>query len=469
MIEAVMLAALGFLIASFLWLIMLPAISRRAERLARRRAELTFPLSVDEIAAERDHLRAEFAVRQRELERRVEDSQEIKASALKNVGVRDMQISELKTTLGVRDISIVDLSGRLTATEADLAQTRERLALEEAGHASTRSDLAVRGQVLTERDREVSELRIERADLSATLAARVRDLEQATARGENLSGELAMTSARLAELTAQHQALEAEKDRLRIALAESETLSAGRASDITGLEHSLTMIKAALEAETAGHNTTRAAFEQRGVEVAALMAERDSLRQRLKASDDALARSEQIASEQRGAKATADAKFAALRKEADNTAALLRDTSADKARLDVALASARREHEMRIKAMLADLETAQSMLAQTRGERAALARDITDLRRETERLQVRLDAESAQLRTEITKVADQFLQAKPSLLLSLVDKAMAAPDAAAKKADKLAVTPAPAAALRPRRQAATRKPMVSAVPDRAAE
>ncbi len=265
MIEAVMLAALGFLIATFLWLIMLPAISRRAERLARRRAELTFPLSVDEISAERDHLRAEFAVRQRELERRVEDSQSTKTSALKNVGLLDMHISELKTTLGVRDISIADLSGRLSATETDLAQTRERLAQEEAGHASTRSDLAVRGQALIERDREVAGLRIERADLSATLAARVRDLEQATARGAQLSAELATTSENLATLTTLHWALEAEKDRLRIALAESETLSAGRASEISGLQHNLARVDAALDAETAGHTTTRSAFEQRGI------------------------------------------------------------------------------------------------------------------------------------------------------------------------------------------------------------
>ena len=469
MIEAVMLTALGFLIANFLWLIMLPAISRRAERLARRRAELTFPLSVDEIAAERDHLRAEFAVRQRELERRVEESRDIKASALKNVGVLDMHISELKTTLGVRDISIADLGGRLSATETDLAQTRERLALEEAGHASTRSDLAVRGQALTERDREVSELRIERADLSATLAARVRDLEQATARGEHLSGELAVTSANLAELTMQHQALEAEKARLQISLAESETLSTGRAFEIAGLQHNLAATQTALEAETAGHGSTRAAFEQRGVEVAALMAERDSLRQRLKASDDALARSEQIASEQRGAKATADANFAALRKEADKTTSLLRDTSADKARLDVALASARREHDMRAKALLADLETAQSTLSQARGERAILAREISDLRRESERAQIRLEAESAQLRTEIMQVADQFLQAKPKP--SSLQPEQAVPVTRAMSRAVAEPTPAsvPAPARRPKRQAASRKPLAPAVPGRAAE
>ena len=467
MIEAVMLAALGFLIASFLWLIMLPAISRRAERLARRRAELTFPLSVDEIAAERDHLRAEFAVRQRELERRVENSQSTKASALKNAGMLDMHISELKTTLGVREISIADLSGRLNATETELAETRERLSQEEAGHAATRSDLAVRGQALTERDRDVSQLRIERADLSATLAARMRDLEQATSRGDHVSAELAKNIESLTTLTALHQALEAEKDRLQVAFAESETLSAGRASDISALQQSLAKVEAALEAEAAGHSTTRAALEQRGSEVATLVAERDSLRQRLKASDDALALSEQILSEQRGAKATADAKFAALRKETDKTIALLRDTSADKTRLDVALASARREHDMRAKALLADLKSAQAMLAQTRGERATMAREIGDLRRETERTQIRLESESAQLRTEIMKVADQFLRAKPTSSAAQSEQAMPATGASANPANNLANAPKPS--LRPRRQAALRKPLMSSVPDRAAE
>ena len=72
MIETVMIFALGFLSAGLLALIILPAVNRRAERLAKRRYEALFPLSASELAAERDHLRAEFAVSARRLEQKLE-------------------------------------------------------------------------------------------------------------------------------------------------------------------------------------------------------------------------------------------------------------------------------------------------------------------------------------------------------------------------------------------------------------
>ena len=60
-----MLFALGFLCAALLALAAVPALARRADRLARKRAEAAFPLSLAEIAADleardaRDRSRAE--------------------------------------------------------------------------------------------------------------------------------------------------------------------------------------------------------------------------------------------------------------------------------------------------------------------------------------------------------------------------------------------------------------------------
>ena len=69
MVETVMIFALGFLAATLIALLIVPALNARAERLARRRAEAMFPLSISELTAEKDHLRAEFAVLQRRIER----------------------------------------------------------------------------------------------------------------------------------------------------------------------------------------------------------------------------------------------------------------------------------------------------------------------------------------------------------------------------------------------------------------
>ena len=78
-IESLMFAALGFLAASLCALLVLPALNARAERLTRRRLEALYPMSIVELTAEKDHLRAEFAVRERQLERRVEEFGEQRA------------------------------------------------------------------------------------------------------------------------------------------------------------------------------------------------------------------------------------------------------------------------------------------------------------------------------------------------------------------------------------------------------
>ncbi|HEY8578608.1 MAG TPA: hypothetical protein VIL72_01885, partial [Beijerinckiaceae bacterium] len=76
MIEQLMIFALGFLSAGLLSLLFLPAFWRRAMRLSRRRLEMQMPLSMDEIVAERDQLRAEFAAERRRLEQAHEALQE---------------------------------------------------------------------------------------------------------------------------------------------------------------------------------------------------------------------------------------------------------------------------------------------------------------------------------------------------------------------------------------------------------
>jgi hypothetical protein len=459
-----MLAALGFLVATVLWLIMLPAISRRAERLARRRAELTFPLSVDEIAAERDHLRAEFAVREHALERRVAESTTARAQALAATGQRDMQVSELKTVLGVRDGTIVDLDTTLAATRAELAGTRTRLASEQASLAEALNDLSIRGHALADRDKDVAQLRVERADLAAELAQRTRDLDAATQRGNGLSVELAVTSTRLASLEVVHEALEREHDRLRLALAGSETVSETRAAHVADLKDRVAETTAALATEQAAHGTTRSSFEQRGIELAAFLAERDSLRLRLKAADDSVARLEQTLDETQSAKTTIEVKLAAARKEEDKTRVLLRDGSAEKARLEVEFASARRERDARIEALTSDLATARAALTEARASRAALTRELGNLRRDAERVSARLAAESSQLRGEIMKVADQFLAARQKAAALPANEVLPAIAAPASEQD--------AGPARPRRTVRARSARAGSappVPTRAAE
>ncbi len=89
-----MIFGLGFLLASLCALIALPTVNARATRLARRRIEATLPVSTAEVAAERDHLRAEFAVAQRRLERRVEAEARCTGRSSRPERLRDRNRSE---------------------------------------------------------------------------------------------------------------------------------------------------------------------------------------------------------------------------------------------------------------------------------------------------------------------------------------------------------------------------------------
>src|SRR3954471_16823243 len=155
-VETIMIFALGFLAAALLALLIIPAINTRAERLARRRAEALFPMSISELTAEKDHLRAEFAVLQTRIERRAEEALAVKHQSMEELGRRAVRIDSLETEMAGRDETIADLRkdlddarARLAATEADfentqalLAGTRETLTAIEEAHRKTLDELA---------------------------------------------------------------------------------------------------------------------------------------------------------------------------------------------------------------------------------------------------------------------------------------------------------------------------------------
>src|SRR5215208_7114160 len=119
-IEALMFSGLGFLVAALIALLIIPAVNARAERLARRRVEALFPLSITELTAEKDHLRAEFAVLQRRLERKAEEALANKHQDMEELGRRAVRIEAQENELIARDKRIVEL-------ENELAGVRQRL------------------------------------------------------------------------------------------------------------------------------------------------------------------------------------------------------------------------------------------------------------------------------------------------------------------------------------------------------
>ncbi len=211
-----MLVTLGFFCASLLALAALPALARRADRLARKRAEAAFPLSLAEIAADRDHLRAELALRERELEQKAERGFSARAGAMQEVGQRDMRIARLEGDLAARDAAIAGLRADLASTRDDLAATRTTLAGEIAGHAATQALL----------DRRVADIASLEASLAETRASLTGTGADLAARSAELGDErrtVGRIEALLAEREAELSRLRYELDALRVNQVESRT------------------------------------------------------------------------------------------------------------------------------------------------------------------------------------------------------------------------------------------------------
>lgn len=412
MIETVMLAGLGFLVANLIWLFVLPAISRRADRLAARRVELTFPTSMAEVAAERDHLRAEFAVRQRELERKAEAGFAVKARALTEIGERDKAIADLKAVVDDRDLTIAGLRSELASTQAELERTRTRLADEERAHGAAREDLAARTQSLFERDAEVSALRIERVDLTATLNQRVQELAEARAMIEAITQELAHRSGDLAQMRRDHEALGAEKDRLRILLAESETVSLARAAEITESADRLNEAHRGLAVERGAHAETRAGLESKVAAYSALDAERDSLALRLKSAEERIVALQAEARSLRTDKHALETRVIAFAHELEQASQLIRSAYADQARLEAEHGSLKREREEQMRSLKAEIAAAQGQAKQARAERVQLKQELAALRKAADTASTRVEAENKALRAEIVRIGDMFLSTR---------------------------------------------------------
>ncbi|KAA2236629.1 hypothetical protein [Salinarimonas soli] len=223
MVETVMIFGLGFLVAALLALLVIPAVNARAERLARRRVEAMFPLSVAELTAEKDHLRAELAVKERRLEQRMEEVLAGKHADMEELGRRAVRIEAMEGEMRLRD-------ERIKALETDLADTGRRLQATEGELATDRATLAGARETLSALEqahrRTLDELSVTRADLdrtSATLAETRTALEGALER-------LAARESDLADLVARHDEAMQDLDARRIRISDLETRIATQTS-----------------------------------------------------------------------------------------------------------------------------------------------------------------------------------------------------------------------------------------------
>lgn len=142
-IENAMYFALGALLAALVALVVTPAVWRRAVRLTKKRIEAATPMSMAEFRADKDRLRAEFALSTRRLEMNVEQLRRRLADQLRDISRNRAEIGGIQTERDTHLQIVRELE------ERDAASRRRILELEKEA-----TDLA---QKLRMRERELAE------------------------------------------------------------------------------------------------------------------------------------------------------------------------------------------------------------------------------------------------------------------------------------------------------------------------
>jgi len=120
MIEAIMYFGIGFLFASLIGVAVAPLIHDRAVRLTMRRLENSIPQSMAEIQADKDLLRAEFAMSTRRLEIGADELKEQNTNQRAELSRRGDMINRLKLEREVHKVETV-------ALKSEVQSLRERL------------------------------------------------------------------------------------------------------------------------------------------------------------------------------------------------------------------------------------------------------------------------------------------------------------------------------------------------------
>lgn len=361
-----MFFGLGFLGASLLWVLAVPLVHARAVRLTARRLEAATPVSMAEIQADKDQLRAEFAISTRRLEMSVEQLKTKTTSQLAELGRKSDAINRLKIELTEKTATIVALEAREKAIKDQLRATEEELdvktsALREAESSlsRTQSDLAKLTADINERSLTSDSQRVE----LITLRTQVDALKEQVA---GLQQEVKEAETRLARERADHEKAASE-------------LGAER-----GTVEKLGARVAELERQLAAQTTEAEVLSRRVADLEARLVEQARL-----LSERARERDQ-------------------LRLELDATRKIETDLRDEIARID-------HRHAIATESMRAEKALLEGQLERAREDRAKLQRELASIKRGAESSWASEGVENELLRERINDVAAEMARLAAAL------------------------------------------------------
>jgi chromosome segregation ATPase len=367
MVEPIMYLAIGFLVSMLFGLMIVPLVHNRAVRLTTKRLEAATPLSMAEIQADKDQLRAEFAMSARRLEMSVDQLKNKTTSQLAELGKKSDAINRMKIELGEKNATIFSLEAREKAVKEQLRATEEEFAAktEALRHAE---------QELTDKQNELAKIGTELSNRSMMAESRQVELVAVRAQIEELKNrvgdaekEFAATQTRLTQQRTESESATRE-------LAEARSRVENLSQRVTDLDRQL--IIQVKEAEMLGNRVND--LETRLTTQGKLLTEREYENNQLRQSNE-----------------TAERTIKELREEiaaagAGKSPALERLKS-EKAAIEEQLGIARDERGKLQRELNAITQQAESAWATERMENALLRERINDIAAEVAKLAMQLE------------------------------------------------------------------------------
>ena len=366
MIEPIMYFGIGFLGAALIGLVIIPLVHGRAVRLTMRRLEAATPLSMAEIQADKDQLRAEFAMSTRRLEMSVEQLKARSTSQFAELGKKGDAINRLKMELGEKTATIFALEARDKALRDQLRATED--------------EVAAKTGVMHDAERTLSDKEAELAKLVGALDERSMLADSQKAELDPLKTQVETLKERLAGASNELKAVEGRRDVERVELkAATQDLAEER-----GRVENLGRRVAELEQQLVAQTTEAGILRQRAQDLENRLGEQMRL---LTQSDFEL---NQTRGELLAARKSENDLRTALAELRDRAGAAIEQFKAEKAQL-------------------------QSDLGRATDERDRLARDLGTMKREAEENWATERVENALLRERINDVAAEVARLASTL------------------------------------------------------
>jgi chromosome segregation ATPase len=367
MIEPIMYLAIGFLVSMLFGLMIVPLVHNRAVRLTTRRLEAATPLSMAEIQADKDQLRAEFAMSARRLEMSVDQLKNRTTSQLAELGKKTDAINRMKIELGEKNATIFSLEAREKAVKEQLRATEEEF-------AAKTTALRDAEKALSEKQTDLSKLNSELSDRSMVAESRQVELVAVRTQIEALKGRVGDAEREFSTTQTRLEQERGESEKATRELTEARSRVENLSQRVTDLDRQLIIQIKEAEMLSNRVNDLEARLSTQGK----LLAERDFENNQLRQAKEA---AELAASELRvEAAATNSGRWPALEK-----------LKLEKAAVEQQLQVARDERAKLQRDVNAIQQQAESSWATERMENALLRERINDIAAEVAKLAMQLE------------------------------------------------------------------------------